>query len=416
MTDANPARQDLLQLAADYADFCVLVTTADLELPGPQVLYVNSAWTQMTGYSASDIIGNTPRMLQGSETDTQMLGRLKTALQAGKDFIARTTNYKHNGEPFEIEWIISHLKDSQGVTTHYIALQRDITGIARAEHELEHFDDELRRAQTGLINTTRQLETVEGSLAEQARFAALGEIAAGVVHDLSNALTPIFGVLELLHSMDNLPEEARMLAGDLDVSIEHALNLLANLRDYHSADSTGSRAEPVDLKQLIQRLPDLTKAKWASANRPADAGIDFAFDIQDHAIVSGSDVELLQVLVNLILNAIDAMPDGGSITVSMALTDNQRVNVLVSDTGVGMSDELARTCFEPYVKGRSTGTGLGLSVCKRIIEAHGGSIIAIPFASHGVTFSIELPVVSTDTLLAKETNIAPSDLSRVKPS
>lgn len=408
MTNAIPARQDLLQLAADYADFFVLVTTADLELPGPQVLYVNSAWTQMTGYSASDIIGNTPRMLQGSETDTQMLGRLKTALKAGKDFIARTTNYKSNGEPFEIEWIISHLKNSQGTTTHYIALQRDITGMARAEHELEHFDSELRHAQSKLIDTTRQLETVEGSLAEQARFAALGEIAAGVVHDLSNALTPIFGVLELLHSMDNLPEEARMLAGDLDVSIEHALNLLANLRDYHSAGSAGNRAKSVDLRQLIQRLPDLTKAKWASANRLADAGIDFTFDIQDNAVVLGSDVELLQVLVNLVLNAIDAMPDGGSITISMALTESNQVSVLVSDTGIGMSDELAETCFEPYVKGRSTGTGLGLSVCKRIIEAHGGSIRAIPFAGHGATFSIELPMASTDASSAPESNTAPS--------
>lgn len=396
MSSASTPRQDLFQLAADYAEFCVLVTTADLERPGPRVLYVNSAWSQMTGYSASDIIGNTPRILQGKETDTKMLGRLKTALNAGKDFIARTTNYKQTGEPFEIEWIISHLKDEHGDTTHYVALQRDITGKARAENELEHYDEELRSAQSQLLDTTQQLEAVEESLAEKAKFAALGEIAAGVVHDLSNALTPVFGILELLHSMDNLPQEARELAGDLDVSIEHALDLLSNLRDYHAAEGAESPARPVELRPLLQRLPDLTKSKWASSKRKTKSGIDFTFEIEGEASVLGRDVELLQVLVNLVLNAIEAMPDGGTINLSMSPADDNRVQILVSDTGIGMSDEMAQTCFEPYVKGRSSGTGLGLAVCKRIIEAHGGSIKAIPFATHGVTFSIELPLYEKD--------------------
>ena len=391
MSNQSLSRQDLLQLAAEYADFCVLVTTADLQLPGPQVLYVNSAWTRMTGYSLADIVGKTPRILQGPETDKKMLVRLKNALDTGKDFIARTTNYKQNGEPFELEWVITHLKNTDGETTHYIALQRDITGVSRAEDELEIFDSELRDAKAQLLDKTEQLKAVEGALVEKAKFAALGEVAAGVVHDLSNALTPVFGVLELLHSMDSLPQEAKALTSDLDVTIEHAMNLLANLRHYHSSGGEQSK-EQVDLVQLIHRLPDLTKGKWADANRVATAGIDFAFDIQNHAVVEGQDVELLQVLVNLVLNAIDAMPDGGTITISMALTDNNQVQLMVSDTGVGMTEELAKTCFEPYVKGRSSGTGLGLSVCKRIIESHGGSIRAIPFSNHGVTFSIQLPV------------------------
>lgn len=390
MTNIKPTRQDLLQIAADYADLCVLVTTADLDLPGPTVVYVNAAFTGMTGYSLTDILGRTPRILQGPDTDVQMLARLKFTLKSGKDFIGRTTNYKQNGEPFEIEWITTHLKDSSGRTTHYIALQRDITGMARAEHDLAQVDDELRVAKSKLIETTSQLESVERSLAEKIRFAALGEISAGVVHDLSNALTPVFGLIDLLHSVDNLPLDARKIASDLDVGIEHALNLISNLRDYHASDDS-RQFEPVELRGLIHRLPDLTKGKWADSNRAPGSGISFAFDLQDSAIVLGSDIEILQVLINLVLNAIDAMPDGGTVTIALAQEKNL-VNISVSDTGIGMSEELAVSCFKPYVTGRSTGTGLGLSVCRRIVEAHGGTIVADPSPDQGATFRIELPL------------------------
>jgi len=392
-TNIKPTRQDLLQIAADYADLCVLVTTSDLDAPGPKIVYVNAAFTGMTGYSLPEILGKTPRILQGPDTDSQMLARFKSALKSGKDFIGRTTNYKQNGEPFELEWITTHLRDSSGQTTHYIALQRDITGVNRAEHDLAEVDDELRTAKSKLIESTKRLESVERSLAEKARFAAHGEISAGVVHDLSNALTPIFGLIDLLHSMDNLPPDARKITGDLDVGIEHALNLISNLRDYHSADE-GKQHEPVELRTLIHRLPDLTKGKWTDPSRPPGSGVGFAFELQDSAIVLGSDVEILQVLINLVLNAIDAMPDGGTVTVAMAVESN-RVKISVSDTGIGMSEELALNCFKPYVKGRSTGTGLGLSVCRRIVEAHGGTIEADPSPDQGVTFRIELPLPQT---------------------
>lgn len=81
-------RHDLLELAAAYAEFSVLITTAELSLPGPQILYVNSAFTRMTGYSVSDLLGKTPRILQGPKTDTNTLKRLREALSAGQDFIA----------------------------------------------------------------------------------------------------------------------------------------------------------------------------------------------------------------------------------------------------------------------------------------------------------------------------------------
>ena len=136
-------RHDLIELAAAYAEYSVFVTTAELDLPGPQILYANSAFTRMTGYSVSELLGRTPRLLQGPETDKTVLRRLREALLDGHDFIARAINYRRDGTAFELEWIISHLKDSDDRTTHYIAMQRDITGQDHAHKELSAVDDEV---------------------------------------------------------------------------------------------------------------------------------------------------------------------------------------------------------------------------------------------------------------------------------
>lgn len=96
-------RPDLMELAASYQQHSVIVTTAELDRPGPQILYANSAFTRMTGYSIGELLGRTPRILQGPKTDREILKRLRLALQSGQDFIARAVNYKRDGTEFEIE-------------------------------------------------------------------------------------------------------------------------------------------------------------------------------------------------------------------------------------------------------------------------------------------------------------------------
>lgn len=392
MTDKHRfIRHDLLELAAAYAEYSVLVTTAELQMPGPQILYANAAFTRMTGYAVGELLGKTPRILQGPKTDPELLKRLRCTLEDGKDFIARAINYKRDGTPFELEWVISHLRDSEGRTTHYIAIQRDITGIQRAAANLDQFDAELRDASQHLTETVDDLELAERKLADRERLTALGEMAAGVVHDIGNALTPVFCLVELLHSMDSIPPEAQSLVVDLDASVEHAVEILANLkRHYHSGSSVGA-LEAVELTALLHRLPDITRARCWALKRKGKGEVNFAFELPGTTIVSGNRTELLQVFVNLALNAIDAMSDGGTITVSLKTVAENAV-VSISDTGVGMSEELLKTCFEPYVTTNPSGTGLGLSVCRRIIELHNGAITASNAKPHGVTFTIRIPL------------------------
>ncbi|MEZ6115678.1 MAG: PAS domain-containing protein [Pirellulaceae bacterium] len=106
-------RHDLIELAAAYAVDSILVTTAELDFPGPQILYANTAFARMTGYSLSEILGKTPRILHGPKTDRSTLQRLRQTLSQGDEFIGQTTNYKRDGTPFQLEWIIRPLKNSK---------------------------------------------------------------------------------------------------------------------------------------------------------------------------------------------------------------------------------------------------------------------------------------------------------------
>ena len=124
MTDASSLGKidSTLQLARRYAEFSVLVTEAELDEPGPRILHVNDVFTRMTGYTAEEVIGRSPRFLQGPDTRREVLDRLRSNLQAGLAFVGRTVNYRKNGEPFMLEWVISHIRDADYRTTHYICL------------------------------------------------------------------------------------------------------------------------------------------------------------------------------------------------------------------------------------------------------------------------------------------------------
>ncbi|MCA9179227.1 MAG: PAS domain S-box protein [Planctomycetales bacterium] len=381
-------RPDLLELAAGYAQDSVVVTTAQLELPGPQFLYVNSAFTRMTGYSARELLGKTPRILQGEATCRETLARLRAELAAGRDFIARTTNYRRDGSPFEIEWIISHIRDERGRTTHYVAIQRDITGRQLAETELRARDQELRDTSVRLLQTLRELERAERQSVYRERLLALGEMAAGVAHDLNNALTPLVSVLDLLGRSELAPRESQWVES-ARAATEHAVEVVKNLQHFYRADDLPGTRQPIDMAELAQSVRELTRPKW-SADRSAGSAIEF--DVRAAAVppVDGNLTELRQALVNLVFNAVDAMPSGGRLEINVSCRSGEVV-VEVVDTGEGMADDVACRCFEPYFTTKSSGSGLGLSICHGVVKRHGGRIETRPNPDGGTVFRICLP-------------------------
>ncbi len=143
----------LLQAAFEQMDDSVLITTPDLNEPGPRIVHVNPAFTRMTGYEADEVIGRSPRFLQGPLTDRAVLDRLRANLEAGQPFHDQSINYKKDGTPFDIEWHIDAIRDDAGTITHWLAIQRDVTARAEAERAVARSEARFRQ----LVETSAQL-------------------------------------------------------------------------------------------------------------------------------------------------------------------------------------------------------------------------------------------------------------------
>ncbi len=126
----------LLASAVAQAKESILITDAVLDLPGPRILFVNPAFTKMTGYSEAEVIGKTPRILQGARTDPAVLDQLRSCLRQGEVFAGETVNYRKDGTAYDQEWQITPVRDGSGTITNFVALQRDVTERKRAEEAL----------------------------------------------------------------------------------------------------------------------------------------------------------------------------------------------------------------------------------------------------------------------------------------
>jgi PAS domain S-box-containing protein len=158
VTDVTRNRQaeeqlQLLAAAVEHAEDSILITSTEMTSPGPEIIFVNKAFTKMTGYAAEDVLGQSPRILQGPKTDRVVLDRLLQNLRQGQIFYGEAINYRKDGTEFYNEWHIEPIRNSTGQMTHYLAIQRDITPRKQAEEKLRQdaFYDNLTACLTGLF-------------------------------------------------------------------------------------------------------------------------------------------------------------------------------------------------------------------------------------------------------------------------
>jgi PAS domain S-box-containing protein len=481
----------LLSSAVLQSKESILITDAQLDLPGPKIIFANPAFTTMTGFSAEEALGKTPRILQGALTDRAVLKRLRKNLENDEVFAGQAINYRKDGSTYDQEWQIAPIHDPRGKTTHFVAIQRDISERMRLEARyrqlvesnvqgvlfwnrnggvtgandaflrlVRHTREDLEAGRINWMELTppefthldrRALEEIaatgvcglyekeyilkdgtrvplllasaafadnpdegvsfvvdlterkslEARLYQSQKMETVGKLAGGIAHEFNSILTAIIGQSELL--LGELPpggSEAKS-ASEIGKAAIRAANLTRQLLAYGrkqllepqtldlnsvvcDMESTLGHLLGQETDLLIVRGPGLRPVK-------ADAG------------------QLEQVIMNIVLNARDAMPNGGKVTLETANVSfspeeaaaypefkaGDYVMLAITDTGTGMSAAVRARIFEPFfsTKGVGQGTGLGLSTSYGILKQSGGHISVYSEPAQGTTFKIFLPQV-----------------------
>lgn len=232
------------------------------------------------------------------------------------------------------------------------------------------------------------------SQTQRHRLEALGRMTMGIAHDFNNLLSGLQGHIELLKEASPQASADPDLRASLD-TIEQVADdgaaLIRKLQDYIRNDQE-AHFEPVDLADLVEDCIALTQPYWH--NEPRRQGITIAVerDLRDVPPVMGAASELREVLVNLILNAVQAMPDGGTLTFKTHTNADRHACIVVADTGRGMAPEVQQQIFEPlYTTKGESGTGMGLAVSQGIVQEHGGTIDVTSTPQEGTRFTLAFP-------------------------
>lgn len=253
--------------------------------------------------------------------------------------------------------------------------------------------DRLTRLGPAVESALKQKEIRSKAIQEE-RLRALGQMASGIAHDLNNALSPVVGLCDLLledRETLNDQDHVRRYLQLIRTGAADAADVVRRLREFYRRDEFEGRATLADLERLADEALALTEPKWKSQALAQGRVIQAATEMDKLPSITCNPSAIRELLTNLILNAVDAMPEGGRITVRGRL-EGENVVLEVSDTGTGMSEEVRRRCFEPFftTKGKQ-GTGLGLATVYGVVQRHRGSIEVESWPTMGTTFRIGLP-------------------------
>ena len=338
------------------------------------IIYASAGFERITGYRAEEVLGRDCRFLQGAETDANTVARMREAIARREACEVEIVNYRKDGSTFWNALSLNPVIDDSGAVGHYVGVQID----------------------------TSERKLLEQLLQQSQKMEAVGQLAGGVAHDFNNLLTVISGNAGLVLDMPDVNGMVRDCVADIRAASERAAGLTQRLLGFSRRsilqpkvlDLNAAVTESMTLlRRLIGEEIELTTVLGADLNP-----------------VKVDPAQLDQVLLNLAVNARDAMPKGGRLTIETAnvsLSDDYaathldaksgpHVLLAMTDTGCGMPREIMDRIFEPFftTKEVGKGTGLGLSMVLGIVQQSGGCINVYSEPGRGTSFKIYLPVVA----------------------
>lgn len=262
------------------------------------------------------------------------------------------------------------------------------------EQQKKKLEERIEQTSTTLETTLEELKSSRRLSHYQDRLRAFGEMTGGVIHDFNNCLSILKGYSDLLQ-MDGMLSDSNnaleMLA-HMSTAAADAAGVVSRLRHfYRPEDNRDETYLPEDISKLLKEAAELSRMKRSANAAGREMKIDLKFELGRTSPVLCNAQQVREIFINMIFNSIDAMPEGGQITLRCAESDKD-VRVEIEDTGIGMPEEVRQRCLDPFfsTKGEA-GTGLGLAMVSRIVAEHGGRLDIRSQPEVGTTFSIDFP-------------------------
>ena len=304
---------------------------------------------------------------------------VKKIFENGSTVERRDYNVQHGSDNRWIELIATPVKDKDGKVVAALELAVDITERKQLQKKLGDYSQRLEEI---VQKRTEELKKTQAELMKSERLAAIGELAGMVGHDLRNPLTGIKNSAYFLKKKgkDISAEQGREMLETIDKCVDYSNKIVNDLLDYSKEIHLDLQAQ--SLRKLVNEcLAMFTVPKKISLINSIDDSLTFVVDAD----------KIKRVFINFIKNAIDAMPNGGSLAI-----DGNKVNgnleISFSDTGVGISEEILPKLFLPLFTTKAQGMGFGLAICRRLVEAHGGTVTVKTVKGKGTTFTVKLPI------------------------
>ncbi|MCJ2133062.1 PAS domain-containing protein [Methylobacterium sp. J-026] len=371
-SDVTDRRSDIFFAAVETTRMPMIVT--DPRQPDNPIIFANRAFLAMTGYTPEELVGRNCRFLQGPDTDRGTIAQVRTAIAEKREFATEILNYRKNGSTFWNALFVSPVYNADGELVYYFGSQLDVSRRRDAE-------DALGQAQ---------------------KMEALGQLTGGIAHDFNNLLQVIVGYIDILAAGLEKPDADRARLGRAAENIRQAAERATTLTQQLLAFARKQRLEgrAVNLNTLVEGMGEMVARAVGEAVK---VELDLAADLWN-CRVDPTQAEV--AILNVLINARDAMPDGGTVRISTenievalrdreigALRDGRYVSIAIRDTGTGIPQAVLARVMDPFftTKEEGKGTGLGLSTVYGFAKQSGGAAQIESAVGAGTTVRLSFP-------------------------
>ena len=337
-------------------------------------IYANQSFYKITGYSKGEILGKNYFLHYGAFTEPRFLEEIKHALLHGKSFFGEVSQLRKNGEKYWNLLRITPVRDGNGTITHYVGIKTDTTSIRQKDLEIIEKREEL-------LHVTR--------------VGRLAEFVSSLAHEISQ---PLAAILTYAQAAERILANPIKSPSDRDLQIKEIQEYIIN--DTHPATEVIRRLrsllkksvpemKPFDINALIKETVVLITTDLNVRHVVLKTELD-----SNLPLLQGDNVQLQQVLLNLISNSFDAMQNNQGpreLLIRTSRKDSETIEVSVKDSGCGISEKNLTKLFEHFFTSKPDGLGMGLSISRSIVEAHGGHLDVANNPDYGATFYFTLP-------------------------